>query len=111
MVEAKTANDERELRRFWIIVTLAAAAAGFSALAGVALWIADPAEGTAPEGSLGLVAAVGGLLSGALFGVAAIYAQVKNLWRFAPRWFRYTSWAILIVVAIVAIVSSAARAA
>ena len=51
----------------------------------------------------------GGLLSGALLGVAAIYAQVKNLWWFAPRWFRHTSWAILTAVAIVALVSSATR--
>jgi hypothetical protein len=111
VVEEKTANDEQQLRRFSAIVAVAATAAGISALAGVSLWIADPAEGTSPDAVLGFVAAVGGLLSGALFGAAAIYAQVKNLWRFAPRWFRYTSWAILIVVAIVALVSSAARSA
>ena len=105
----RTANGERELRLFWTIVALASAAAGVSVLAGVALWIADPAEGTTPEGVLGLTAAVSGLLTGALFGAAAIYAQIKNLWRFAPRWFRYTAWAVLIAVAIVAIASAAAR--
>lgn len=109
MSTPRTASDERQLRRFWIIIASAAAAAGVSVVAGVALWIADPAEGTAPEAFLGVTAAVGGLLTGALFGAAAIYAQVKNLWRFAPRWFRYTAWAVLIVIAVVAIVSSIAR--
>ncbi len=105
----RTANDERELRLFWTIIALAATAAGISVVAGVALWIADPAEGTTPEGVLGFTAAISGLLTGALFGAAAIYAQIKNLWRFAPRWFRYTAWAVLIVIAIVAIASAAAR--
>ena len=109
MDSTRTAKDERELRRFWTIIGLAAAAAGISAIAGMALWIADPAEGTAPEGFLGVTAAISGLLTGALFGAAAIYAQVKNLWRFAPQWFRYTAWAVLIVVAVVAIVSSFTR--
>jgi hypothetical protein len=105
----RTPNDERELRLFRTLVAVASVAAGVSVVAGVALWIADPAEGTTPEGVLGLTAAVGGLLTGVLFGAAAIYAQIKNLWRFAPRWFRYTAWAVLIVIAVVAIASAAAR--
>lgn len=105
----RTANDEPELRLFWTMVALASVAAGVSVVAGVALWIADPAEGTTPEGVLGLTAAASGLLTGALFGAVAIYAQIKNLWRFAPRWFRYTAWAVLIVIAVVAIASAAAR--
>ncbi|MCP3976391.1 MAG: hypothetical protein GY720_18045 [bacterium] len=105
----RTASDERELRLFWTVVAIASAAAGVSVVAGVALWIADPAEGTTPEGLLGFTAAVSGLLTGALFGAAAIYAQIKNLWRFAPRWFRYTAWAVMIVIAVVAIASAAAR--
>ncbi len=107
--ESRTASDQRQLRRFWTIVAGGAVAAGTAAAAGVALWIADPADGTAPEEVLGLIAAVSGLLTGALFGAAAIYAQVKNLWRFAPMWFRYTAWAVLAVIAVVAIVSSALR--
>lgn len=101
--------EERQLRRFWLIVALAGLAAGIAATAGVALWIADPDPGTSPEEVLGIVAAVSGLLTGALIGVAAIYAQVKNLWRFAPDWFRYTTWAVLIVIAVVGIVSSILR--
>jgi hypothetical protein len=44
-----------------------------------------------------------------LFGAAAVWAQIKNLWRFAPRWFRYLAWGILAAVAVAAIVGSAAR--
>ncbi len=107
--KSRTATEESQLRRFWTIVAIGAVAAGIAAAAGVALWIANPADGTSPEEVLGFIAAVSGLLTGALFGAAAIYAQVKNLWRFAPMWFRYTSWAVLAVIAIVAIVSSALR--
>ncbi len=109
MSEERTATEEAQLRRFWMIVAVGGVAAGIAAAAGVAVWIADPAEGTTPEEALGLIAAVSGLLTGALFGAAAIYAQVKNLWRFAPMWFRYTSWVVLAVIAVVAIVSSALR--
>ncbi len=109
MSEPRTASEERQLRRFWTIIALAGVAAGTAAAVGVALWIADPTAGTTPEEVLGLIAAVSGLLTGALFGAAAIYAQVKNLWRFAPMWFRYTAWAVLAVIAVVAIVSSALR--
>lgn len=107
--ESRTQSEERQLRRFWAIVAIASVAAGIAAAAGVALWIADPADGTAPDEVLGLMAAVSGLLTGALFGAAAIYAQVKNLWRFAPMWFRYTAWAVLAIMAVVAIVSSSLR--
>lgn len=107
--ETRTPTEERQLRRFWMLVALGGIAAGIAAAAGVALWISDPADGTQPEEVLRFVAAITGLLTGALLGAAAIYAQVKNLWRFAPTWFRYTSWAVLAVIAIVAIASSALR--
>ncbi|MGI9646893.1 MAG: hypothetical protein ACR2OI_00070 [Acidimicrobiia bacterium] len=109
MTEGRTADDERQLQRFWMVLGLAGLAAGVAATAGLALWIADPEAGTSPEEVLGVVAAASGLLAGILFGVAAIYAQVKNLWRFAPNWFRYAAWVVLIVLAIVAIVSSVLR--
>lgn len=105
----RTESEERQLRRFWTIIAFGGVAAGTAAAAGVALWIADPTVGTAPEEVLGIIAAVSGLLTGALFGAAAVYAQIKNLWRFAPMWFRYTAWAVLAVFAVVAIVSSALR--
>jgi len=109
MAEARGTEEDRQLHRFWLVVGLAGLAAGVAATAGAALWIADPDPGTRPEEMLGLAAAVGGLLTGVLFGVAAIYAQVKNLWRFAPNWFRYAAWAALIVIAVVVIVSSVLR--
>lgn len=109
MAQSRSSAEQRQLRRFWTLVALGGIAAGIAAAAGVALWIADPAEGTSPEEVLGFIAAITGLLTGALLGAAAIYAQVKNLWRFAPMWFRYTAWGVLIVIAIVAIVSSALR--
>ncbi len=109
MVESRTPSEEQQLRRFWMIVALGGVAAGIAAAAGVALWIADPVAGTNPEEVLGLIAAVSGLLTGALAGAAAIYAQVKNLWRFAPMWFRYTAWAVMAIIAVVAIVSSSLR--
>jgi hypothetical protein len=92
-----------------MLLGLAGVAAGVAAIAGIALWLSDPEAGTSPEEVLGLVAAASGFLAGILFGAAAIYAQVKNLWRFAPKWFRYTAWVVLIVLAVVAIVSSVLR--
>ena len=73
------------------------------------LGIANPDEGSTGDGLFRTIAAVGGLSAGALFGAAAVWAQVKNLWRFAPQWFRYLAWGILAIVAIAAIISSAAR--
>ena len=73
------------------------------------LGIANPDEGSTGDGLFRTIAAVGGLSAGALFGAAAVWAQVKNLWRFAPQWFCYLAWGILAIVAIAAIISSAAR--
>ncbi len=101
--------DARELRRFWILITLASTATLVAALAGLVLGIADPDDGSTGDEAFRVVAAVGGLGAGLLFGAAAVWAQVRNLWRFAPQWFRYLAWGILVVVAIAAIASSAAR--
>lgn len=101
----RTAKDDSELRLFWWMVALTAAAAMISVVAGGILWIADTAEGSTTNGVLGLTAAVTGLITAALFGAMLIYAQVKNLWRFAPRRFRSTASVVLIVVAIVAVIA------
>ena len=82
-----------------------------ASLAGVLLWILDPADGSTTEAALGLTAAISGLATGAIFGAAAIYAQVKNLWRFAPVWFRYLSWAVLLTMVLAGLVVSLANAA
>jgi len=99
--------DERALQTFWILVGLAVVTALAASVAGVLLWLIDPAKDSTTEAALSLAAAISGLSTGALFGAAAIYAQVKNLWRFAPRWFRYLAWTVLAAAFVVAIVSSA----
>ena len=108
-VTDRTEADERDLRLFWILVALAATGTFVAAVAGLVLGIADPDDGSTGDGLFRGIAAVGGLAAGALFGAAAVWAQVKNLWRFAPKWFRYLAWGVLAVVAIAAIISSAAR--
>jgi len=107
MTDARTDADQRSLNLFWKIIGFATVATFVAAIAGVALAIADPTEGTTPKTALDLAAAIGGLSAGALFGAAAIYAQIKNLWRFAPQWFRYLSWAILAAFFITALISNA----
>ncbi len=101
------AADESSLRFFWVLIALGSVSMVVAAVAGVVLAVADPREGTSPDDVFNLVAAISGLGAGALFGAAAIYAQIKNLWRFAPMWFRYLAWAILAVMFIAAILSSA----
>ena len=102
----RTPTDERDLRWFWILVGLASAATLVAALGGMVLGLADPEQGSTARSFYRGVAAGGGLAAGALFGLAAIWAQVRNLWRFAPMWFRYLAWGVLIVVAVVALISS-----
>ncbi len=105
MTNGRSEADQRSLNRFWLIISLAAAATLVAAISGVVLAIADPADGTKPEAVFAFAAAISGLSAGALFGAAAIYAQVKNLWRFAPKWFRYLSWAVLAAFAVAALLS------
>ncbi len=51
--------------------------------------------GSTLESTLGFTAAAAGL-SAAAFAVAAlIYAQVKNLWQYAPRGVRVAAWVVL----------------
>ena len=105
----RTEADERDLRRLWVLLALACAATFGAALSGLVLGIADPDDGSTGDGVFRAVAAAGGLAAGALFGAAAIWAQIKNLWRFAPQWFRYLAWGLLAAVVVAALVSSAVR--
>ena len=66
-------------------------------LRGLILAVADPAAGSTEEAALGLTAVVAGLATAVLGISALIYAQVKNLWRFAPTWFRIAASAIIVV--------------
>ena len=72
-----------------IATTLAATAAG------VLLLIWDPGQGSTGESVLSVTAAIAGLLTALLAGAAAIYAQVKNLWRFVPTWGRVAAWVVI----------------
>lgn len=99
-VTERTSADQRALRIFRILVLLGLAGALAASISGVSLWIVDPAAGSTADAALGIAAAITGLATGILLGAAAIYAQVKNLWRFAPDWVRYVAWAILITLAV-----------
>ena len=95
MTERPT-EDQRQMRTFKTLLWLAGAAAIVAAIAGIVLLVADPAEGSSSESTLGFTAAAAGLLTGLLAGAAAIYAQVKNLWRFVPTWGRVVAWVVII---------------
>jgi len=105
--DTRASADGRALHIFWVLIGLAVVTALAASVAGVLFWIIDPTDGSSTESALALVAAISGLSTGALFGAAAIYAQVKNLWRFAPKWFRYLAWAVLAAALVIGIVSSA----
>lgn len=73
--------------------------------AGLVLLVADPEPGSTSEATLGITAAIGGLGTALFAGIAAIYAQSNNLWRYAPPWFRTMIMGIVIVGLIISIVS------
>ena len=91
--------DERSLGRLKVLVWLAVFGVVVAVLAGVILLVAEPEPGSGAEAALGLAAAIGGLSVAGFSIAAAIYAQVKGLWRFAPTPIRVVLW-ILIVVGI-----------
>ena len=90
-----THAKQRELRNVKTLVGLAIGSMFIAALAGLALLIVAPEEGSATEGALGVAAAVGGLATAGFAIAAAIYAQVKNLWQLAPAWVRVLAWALI----------------
>ena len=89
--------QERELRTAKLLLSLALVAVAIAAAAGLILIATDPASGSTLEGALGLTAAIAGLSTAGFAIAAAIYAQVKDLWRYAPTWFRVAAWAVIIV--------------
>jgi hypothetical protein len=103
MNEAMSPADARSLRLLKTMVGAAVATTLVAAVAGILLWILDPESGSTTEAVLGLTAAVAGLATGALAIAVAIYAQVKNLWRFAPMWVRVAVMLIVVVVIVVTI--------
>ena len=102
-------TDDRAMTRFKGLMVAAISMAVVPIVALLILLIADPRKDTAPYNALGGIAAIGGLATALLFGAAAIYAQVKGLWSRAPKALRYTSWAVLIALAIFAIVNGSVQ--
>jgi hypothetical protein len=103
MTQLTYASDQRAVRVAKTLGGLAILTALIAAIAGVALLIANPASGSTLESTLGFTAAGAGL-STAVFAVAAlIYAQVKNLWQYAPSWVRVGAWALLAAAALLSI--------
>lgn len=90
-------SDQRALRNLRRIGIAALVAVAMAAGAGVILLVADPADGSTFEGVLGLTAAISGLSVGALAIAGAIYAQVKNLWRFVPGSIRAVVMTIVVI--------------
>lgn len=74
----RTDKDKCDLRRFWGLVAAACVATAVAATAGLVLGIADPGDGSTGDDRFRTFVAVGGLAVGALFGAAAILAQVKE---------------------------------
>ena len=106
MTQLSHTTDQSSIKVAKTLAALAILAALIAAFVGVVLVIANPDSGSTLESTLGLIAAVAGL-STAVFAIAAlIYAQVKNLWQYAPSWVRVAAWALLAVAAIVGIVRS-----
>ena len=102
MNEAISPADARSLHLLKTMVGAAVVTTIVAAVAGILVWILDPESGSTTEAVLGLTAAVAGLATGALAIAVAIYAQVRNLWRFAPTWVRV---AVMIIVAVVIVIT------
>lgn len=88
-------SAQPELRTVKVLMALAIASLLTAALAGLALVTISPATGSTAEGALGLTAAVAGLATAGFSIAAAIYAQVKGLWRYAPNWIRQILWVVI----------------
>ena len=95
MATATDELDQRGLRNVKLLLGLAIGAVLIAVLAGLALLVFEPAEGSTAEATLGFTAAVSGLAVAGFAIAAAVYAQVKNLWRFAPTPIRVVLWVFI----------------
>lgn len=95
--DLRTDADEAGIRRLKSLLAAAAALCGVAALAGISLLLLDPAPGSTIEGTLGVTAAVTGLGTGALAIASVIYAQSRNLWRFAAGWLRWLVMGLVLI--------------
>ena len=97
MAQITTPHPEhRELRNVKTLIGLAIFSALVAAVAGLVLLIVAPEEGSVAEGTLAIAAAIGGVSTAGFSIAAAVYAQIKNLWRFAPVWVRVLAWVLII---------------
>ena len=79
----------------WLLV------AGFTSLliagvAGLILLLVEPEAGSTFEATLGIAAAISGLAVAGFAVGAAVYAQVKGLWQYAPSWFRAVAGVLIL---------------
>ena len=77
------------------LIALAVLGALTAVAAGLVLIIATPESGSSAEGARGFTAAAGGMSAAVFAGAAAIYAQIRNLWQYAPGWVRVAAWSVL----------------
>lgn len=89
-----------------VLIGLAVLAAIIAASAGMVLLVAAPEPGSTTEGILGFTAAASGMATAVFAGAAAIYAQIRNLWQFAPPWVRAGAWALIVFAVISSLWSS-----
>ena len=106
MTQLSHATDQRAIRVAKTLISLAIVGALLAAVAGVVLLVASPDSGTTLESTLGFTAAVAGLSTAAFAVAALIYAQVKNLWQYAPNWVRVATWVLLAATVLFAIIRS-----
>lgn len=87
--------DRRGLIVVKVLLGLAILGALTAATAGLVLIIASPPSGSSTEAALGFTAAASGIATAVFAGAAAIFAQIRNLWRYAPNWVRVVAWALI----------------
>jgi hypothetical protein len=107
---ARTEQDGQSLRSLRRIIGAAVAAVLVAVAAGLLLLIMDPEAGSTTESTLGIAAALGGLGAAAFSIAAAIYAQAKNLWRFADTRVRGAVMAFVILGVIITIWNQISKA-
>lgn len=91
---------QRQLTVIKTLLAIAILAALSAATAGLILVVTTPEDGSTTEGLLGFTAAAGGITGAVCAGVAAVYAQIKNMWRYAPGWVRAAAWVVLVAAAL-----------
>ena len=97
-------QDDKALSNVKMMIGVAIIAVLVATIAGIVLWLADPVAGSTSEAALGFTAAIGGLGAAAASISAAVYMQVKGLWKYAPAWVRGAVM-LLVVIGIVVTVT------